>query len=114
VVDLSQFLTDGGTRIRFGRVAEVGVGTVFGALFTGVASVVLGLADVPIALLGGLSGFLGDVIGVIAGLPAVVIASGFEAAVPFVLEAGIAGYVVAVGIVLVTLYAGEVVISRVG
>jgi hypothetical protein len=113
VVDLSQFLTDGGTRIRFGRVAEVGVGAVFGAIFTGFASVVLGLADIPIALLGGLASFAGDVIGVVAGLPATIVSSGFSAAVPFVLEAGPAGYVAAIGIVLATLYTVEWVISRV-
>ena len=114
MVDLSRFLTDGGTRIRFGRVAEVGVGAVFGALFTGVASVILGLADVPLALLSGLTGFLGDVIGVTAGLPAVIVSSGFRGAVPYVLEAGIAGYLVAIVIVLATLFTAEWVVSRVG
>ena len=114
MVDLSQFLTDGGTRIRWSRVSEVGVGGVLGAIFTGVASVILGIADVPIALLGGLSSFAGELLAIVAGLPAVIVSSGFRGAVPFVLEAGIAGYVVAIAIVLVTLYIVEEVISRVG
>jgi len=113
VVDLRDFLTDGGTRIDFGRVAEVGVGTVFAAIFTGVVSVVLGLADVPLALLGGLAEFLEAVVAVVAGLPAVLVERGFAASVPVVLDAGPAGYVVAIAIVLVTLYVAEVVISRV-
>jgi hypothetical protein len=114
VVELRDFLTDGGTRIDFESVATTGVGAVFGAIFTGVASVVLGLADVPLALLSGLSDFLGAVVGVVAGLPSVIVSSGFAAAVPFVLDAGPAGYVVAIVIVLATLYVAERVVSRVG
>jgi hypothetical protein len=114
VVDWSQFLTNGGTRIDFGRVAEVGVGTVFGAVFTGIVSVLLGLVDIPLALLGGLTDFLGRVVGIVAGLPAVIIERGFLAAVPFVLDAGIAGYALAVGVVLLTLFSLEWVVSRVG
>jgi hypothetical protein len=114
VVDWDQFLTRGGTRIDFERVAEVGVGTVFGAIFTGVASVILGLADLPLALLGGLVDFNRQLIGVVAGLPAVIIERGFAAAVPFVLDAGIAGYLVAIVVVLATFYSLEWVVSRVG
>jgi len=113
VVDWSQFTTDGGTQIDFGRVAEVGVGTVFGAILTGWVSVILGLADLPIALLGGLADFGGRVVAIVAGLPAVIIERGFAAAVPFVLDAGVAGFVVAVVIVLATLYSIEWVVSRV-
>jgi hypothetical protein len=113
VVDWSQFTTDGGIRIDFARVAEVGVGTVISAVFTGWVSVVLGLADLPLALLGGLTDFGGRVIAVVAGLPAVIIERGFAAAVPFVVEAGIAGFLVAVAIVLGTLYSVEWVVSRV-
>jgi len=114
VVQLRDFLTADGTRIRFGRVAEVGVGAVIAALFTGTVSVVLGLADIPLALLGGLTDFLASVVAIVAGLPSVIVSRGFAAAVPFVLEAGIAGYVVAIAIVLVTLYVAEVVVNRVG
>lgn len=113
MVDWSQFTTDGGTRIDFARVAEVGVGTVFAAVFTGWVSVVLGLADIPLALLGGLADFGGQVVAIVAGLPAVIIERGFAAAVPFVLDAGIAGFLVAVVIVLGTLYSLEWVVSRV-
>jgi hypothetical protein len=114
VVEWDQFLIRDGTRIDFGRVTEVGVGTVFGALFTGIASVVLGLADIPLALLGSLTGFLSAVVTIVAGLPAVIIERGFLAAVPFVLDAGIAGYALAVGVVLLTLFSLEWVVSRVG
>jgi len=50
----------------------------------------------------------------VAGLPAVLVERGFAASVPVVLDAGPAGYMVAIAIVLVTLYVAEVVISRVG
>jgi hypothetical protein len=113
VVDWSQFLTNGGTRIDFGRVAEVGVGTVFGAVFTGIVSVLLGLVDIPLALLGGLTNFLADVVGIVAGLPAVIVERGWAAAIPFVLEAGPAGYIAGLSIALVTLYVIAQVVSGV-
>lgn len=113
MVDWSQFTTDGGIRIDFARVTEVGVGTVFAAVVTGWVSVILGLADIPLALLGGLADFGGQVVAIVAGLPAVIIERGFAAAVPFVLDAGIAGFLVAVVIVLGTLYSLEWVVSRV-
>lgn len=114
MVDLSQFLTDGETKIRFGRLAEVGVGTVFGAVLSGIASVLLAVFDVPIALLNGLASFLGEVVGVLAGLPSVIIRGGFVAAVPFVVEAGAAGFLAALAVVLPTLYVVAEVVSRVG
>lgn len=111
-MDLRQFLGPDGVRIRFGRVAEVGVGAVIGAVFSGVASLVFALFDIPIALLSGVTDFLGSLVDVLVGLPTVLVQSGFAAAVPFVLDAGPAGYVVALGIVLLTLYVLSWVVSR--
>ena len=113
MVDWSQFLTNGGTRIDFGRVAEVGVGTVFGAVFTGIVSVLLGLVDIPLALLGGLTNFLATVVEIVAGLPAVIVERGWTAAIPFVLDAGPAGYVAGLSIALMTFYVIAQVVSRV-
>jgi len=112
-MDLSQFLGADGVRIRFSRVAEVGVGAVFGAILTGMASVVLALFDIPIALLGGLADFLGAVVNILAGLPAVIVEQGFTAAVPFVLDAGPAGFVAALAVVLPGFYLSSWVVSRV-
>jgi hypothetical protein len=112
VVDLSQFLGPDGIRIRWARLAEVGLGTVVGAVFTGTVSVVLGLFDIPIALAGGFGNFLGELVGVLVGLPSVLVDRGFAAAIPFVLDAGPAGYVVALGISLTTLYIVSWVVSR--
>jgi hypothetical protein len=111
--DLSQFLGPDGVRIQFGSVAEVGVGAVIGAIFSGVASLVFGLFDIPIALASGFADFLGQLVGVLVGLPSVLIDVGFAAAIPFVLDAGPAGYVVAIGITLVTLYVLSWVVNRV-
>lgn len=113
MVDLSEFLTRGGTRINFRRLAEVSVGTVVGAILSGIASVVLGLVDVPVALLGGLASFAGAVVEVLAGLPAAIIERGFIGASEFVLDAGIAGFVVAIVIALATIYSVSWVMSRV-
>jgi hypothetical protein len=112
VVEWSQFVTDRGTRINISRVAEVGIGTVFGAVFTGIVSVVLGLADIPIRLLAGLASFLGDVVRVVFGLPAFVIAGSWSQAVDFVVGAGPAGFLVAVGIVAATVFVADMMVSR--
>lgn len=104
MVDWSQFFRDGGTRLNIGRVTEVGVSTVFGAIFTGVASVVLGLADIPLALLGGFADFIGRLVSVLTGLPALVVRGSWNEAIAFVMDAGIAGYVVAIAIVLASTY----------
>lgn len=108
----------GGPFIANGRIQWRNLlGTAFGATvlawFSGFVSVVLGIADIPIALLGGLADFAAAVVTVVAGLPSVIVESGFSAAVPFVVESGPAGFVVAVGIVLVTLFAATEVLSRV-
>lgn len=112
--DGNQFTTDGGIGINWSRVTEVGVGTVFGAIFTGVVSIILGLADIPLALLGGLSDFLGTVVEVVAGLPALIMRGAWAETIPFILEAGIAGYVVAISIVLLTMYVVSWGVSKVG
>ena len=112
MVDLSQFLSSDGTRIRFGRLTEVSVGTFIGAIFAGIASVILSLADVPIALLGGLSSFLGSLIEALLGLYTALIDGGFAGASEFVLDAGPLGFVVPVGLVLVTLYSLAWVVSN--
>lgn len=105
------FITDSGIQWRNL------LGTVFGgavlAYFSGLASIILGIFDIPIALLSGLASFAGDVVTVVAGLPSVIVESGFAAAVPFVVDSGPAGFIVAVGIVLVTLYVVAEVVSRV-
>jgi hypothetical protein len=103
-----------GTNIQWGRLLRTIFGAGVVAWFSGVASVILGFADIPLALLSGLASFGGEVVTVVVGLPVVVVRAGFGAAVPFVLNAGPAGFLVAVGISLVTLYIVAGVVSRVG
>lgn len=112
MVDIDQFLTDRG-RIRFRRVAEVGVGAVVAAIFSGIASVILGIGDFVVELLDGLSSFGGTVVGIVAGLPAVTVERGFLGAATYVLDAGPGGFVLAIGIVLLTTYTVAEVVSRV-
>lgn len=106
-------LLDGSGRIRWGRLGEVSAGAAIGAVLSGVASVVLAFADVPIALLGGLSSFYGDLISVVAGTPAVIIERGWLATVPYVLDAGPAGFLLAVVVSLATFYIIARVVDRV-
>ncbi|MBO4248377.1 hypothetical protein IL252_11185 [Halomicrobium sp. IBSBa] len=112
MVDWRQFFRADGYRLDFGRIAEVGVGTVASAVFTGVVSVILGLADLPISLLSGLADFLGRFVDVRILAPEVVQAA-FASAGDFVRQSGPAGYIVALGIVLVTTYVIAEVVSRV-
>lgn len=116
MVSISDFLTtgpNGFTTPDFGRLANVGIGATFGALFTGLVSLVFGLFDIPIALLGGLADFLSEVIAVAVGMPGVLIREGFLATWMFVYEAGPAGLVVALGIGLAAAFTFRWVVSRV-
>jgi hypothetical protein len=91
--------------------------TVFGAgvlaYFEGLVRVFFSIVDIPLALLGGLADFGGQVVDVVAGIPAAIIERGWAAAIPFVIDAGLAGFVVAVAVVLATFYSIEWVVSRV-
>jgi hypothetical protein len=89
---------------KWGKLLRTFFGVSVLAWFSGVVSVVLNLADIPIELLSGLAEFLGQVVFVVSRFPVLFIRSGFQEALPFVQEAGIAGYIAAVSIVLVTLY----------
>lgn len=96
-----------GANIRFRELFTAIFGASLLAYFSGVANTILSLADIPIALLSFLAAFLGAVVEVVAGLPAVIISDGFAAAVPFVAGSGPAGYFVGLGIALITLYIAE-------
>jgi hypothetical protein len=115
MVSLSDFLTtgpDGFTTPDFGRLTQVGIGATFGAFLTGVTSLVLGIFDIPIALLGGLGEFLARVVAVVIGLPGVLVEEGFLATWMFIYEAGPAGLPVALGIGLAAVFVFRWVVSR--
>lgn len=111
MVDLRRFL-DGYT-IRWDRVGLAVVGAGIYAYLQGAAAVLLSLADLPIALLSGLANFLGTLVETAVALPAVIITRGWQAAAQVVLDAGIAGFLVAISIVLVTLYVVALVVNEV-
>lgn len=113
MVEISDYIAENGVSIRWGRLLTLIVGTSILAYFRGTISAFLSLVDVPLALLSGFTEFLGTAVEVVYGLPAVVINRGFAAAVPYVTDAGLAGYVVALVIVLATLYPVAWVMSRV-
>ena len=111
MVSASDFVD--GASIRWGRLATVLFGAGILAYFEGLVRTFLSLVDIPIALLAGYADFLGRAVGIAYGLPSVIIEQGFAAAVPLVLDSGLAGYLVAIGIVLVTLFPLGWVMSRV-
>ncbi|ELZ23497.1 hypothetical protein C475_14528 [Halosimplex carlsbadense 2-9-1] len=99
-----------GVTIRWGRVASTLFGATILAYFQGAAAAFLSLADIPLGLLGGLGEFLGSLVAVVTGIWPALIRGGWAGAAGFVLEAGVAGYAVAIGLVLVTFYVATVVI----
>jgi hypothetical protein len=115
VVSLSDFISTGPNGFQtpdFGSLAQVGIGATFGAFLTGVTSLVLGLFDIPITLLGGLGKFLARVVAVVVGLPGILVEEGFLATWMFIYEAGPAGLPVALGIGLLAVFIFRWVVSR--
>lgn len=108
---VGQYVENG--RIRIGALLSTIVGAGVFAYFEGLVSVILGLADIPISLAAGFGQFAASVVEVLTGFPVVIIQSGWRAALPFVLDAGIAGYFAGLSIVLVTLWIIAEVVSRV-
>ncbi|WP_226023218.1 hypothetical protein [Halomicrobium salinisoli] len=111
MVSASDFVS--GARIKWRRLGVALFGAGILAYFEGVVAVLLSLADVPLSLLGGLANFSGRFIGLVAGFPAALARGGWAGATQYVLEAGIAGYVFAIVIVLATTGTVAVVVSRV-
>jgi hypothetical protein len=115
VVSVSDFIKTGPNGLStpdFGKIAEVGVGATFGAILTGIASVVLGIFDVPLSLLAGLANFLERGVSIIANTPGILIEEGFLTTWMFVIESGPAGLVVALGIGLAAAFVFRWVIVR--
>lgn len=108
---MSAFLD--GYRIRWRRLGLTVIGASILAYFEGVVRVILAVFEFLLAFPRGFASFAAAVIGVVIGLPGVILDRGFAAAVPFVLDAGVAGFVVAISIVLATIYVFRTVVSRV-
>lgn len=102
MVSASDFVD--GADVQWQRLGRTLVGAVFGAIFTGWASIVLGVADLVIRPLEWLAGFLGTLVEVLVGTPARLVEESFDGAVAFVLDAGPLAFVFAVAIVMLTLY----------
>lgn len=113
MVRISDFIAENGISIRWRRLATVLFGAGILAWFQGLISAFLSLVDIPLSLASGYAHFLGTMYSVVYGLPAVIINRGFAEAIPFVADAGPAGYLVALGIALATLFPIAWVISRV-
>jgi hypothetical protein len=100
---VSRFVDSSGN-VEWQAYARTLVGGVFGAIFAGWASVVLGIADFVLAPVEWLSGYLGRLVEVTAGAPARVVESAWRGALGFVLEGGPLAFVLAIAVVLTTLY----------
>lgn len=107
---LTQFID--GHRIRWAKVGIAVVGATILAYFEGIVRVLLAFFDQPIRLLGGLASFAGAVVSVVVGTPTVIVEQGWAAAIPFIVDAGLAGFVAALGVVLVAFYAGRWVMAH--
>ena len=102
MVSASEFVD--GTDVQWARLARVLFGATVGAWFTGLASVVLGLSDVPLAALEWLGGFLGQLVEYLVGAPVQMVEGSFAGAAGFLEGTGLLGFVLAISIVLLTLY----------
>lgn len=102
MVSPSEFVD--GANVQWGRLARTLVGGVFGAVFAGWASVVLGVADLVIRPLEWLASFGGRLVEELVGIPARLVEASWAGAVEFVLEGGPFAFAFAVAIVLLTLY----------
>lgn len=110
MVSASDFVN--GSDVQWQRLARVLVGATFGAVFTGWASIVLGVADLVIRPLAWLSSFLGRLVEELVGIPARLVEESWDGALGFVLEFGPFAFVAAIAIVLVTLYVAERVVNQ--
>ncbi|WP_424001190.1 hypothetical protein ACOZ4I_15700 [Haloarcula salina] len=113
MVQISDYIAENGLSVRWGRLLSLIFGAGLFAYFQGAITAFLSLVNVPLGLLSGLASFLGTAASLVYGLPAVIIDRGFVAAIPYVTDAGLAGYVVAVGITLSALYPIAWVVNRV-
>lgn len=102
-----------GTRIKWGSLGTVLFGAGILAYFEGAIAVFLALVDVPLSLLAGLANFLGQYVTVRFGVLPALVNGAFLGALEFVESSGAFGFIVAIGIVLATLYSLSVVISSV-
>jgi hypothetical protein len=108
---LVQRITNGGD-IRVGLLATTIVGGALVALFEGAAAFVLEIGALLQLVPSGLAGFATDLLGVVFGLLDRAARGAFLEAVTFTADAGLAGFVVGVGIVLTAGYGFAWVINR--
>jgi hypothetical protein len=108
---LVERITNGGD-IRVGLLATTIFGGAIAALLEGLTAFTLELGALFTLAPRGLAGFGSDLLTVVFGLLQLAARGAFLEAVPFVANAGIAGFVVGVGIVAVAGYAFAWVINR--
>ena len=113
MVRASDFITANGIVIRWRRLFTVVVGAPILAYFSGATEVLLALADVPIGILRFVATFAGNFISAVYGVFPATLRAAFISAIPFVQSAGPLGFVLALVIVLGTLYAFMEGVSRV-
>jgi len=110
---VSDYLGDDGIAIRWRRLFVEIVGATILAYFAGIVDIILSLANIPIALLSFLGNYYGQLIELVTDSFATVIFASFQGATQFIINAGPAGLVVAVIIVVATTYSIAEVVSRV-
>lgn len=102
-----------GYSINWGKLGLAVVGGTILAYFEGVARVVLAFANLVLSIPRWFATYYGDIVELVIGFPALIIDRSWQAALPFVQDAGIAGFIVALAIVLATTYVMALVIDRV-
>lgn len=107
MVSKHEFVDKSTGNVEWVRLARTLIGATFGAVFTGIASVVLGISDIPIAVLEWLGEFLGRVVELVAGDPARLIGQTWAGVAEFIDGSGPLAFLLAIAFVLLTLYIAE-------
>jgi len=111
MVRASDFVENG--RIQFAALGSVLVGSTILAYARASVRTFLALVDIPLSLIAMLPRIQAQIIEAALGLLPATIAAAFRGAAQFVVSSGPAGYVVAIVIVLASLYPISMVINRV-
>lgn len=101
----SDFVDTSTGAVEWARLARTLVGATFGAFFTGVASVILGVSDLPIAVLEWLGEFGGRLVELVAGIPARIVGRSWAGVAEFIDGSGPIAFVLGIAFILLTMYA---------
>jgi hypothetical protein len=113
MVEPGDYIGANGIAIRWRRLFVEIVGATILAYVTGVVDIILSLADIPIGLLSFVAEWYATLVELVTGSLARILLSSARGAALWVRTTGLAGFLLAIIIVLATTYSVAEVVSRV-